>query len=221
VLYDPGVSTPAHPTPANLVVVGHPLSGHLLAGLRDTATPPERFRHLARRLATVLVLEATRELPTAEGTVATPVGSASARVLAQPIVAVPILRAGLGMLEAVTDLLPDVSVGYAGLERDEGTLRPTSYYLKVPDMAGRPVLLLDPMLATGGSAAFARRLLEERGAADIRLVCVVAAPEGVARMHKEHPDVRVYTAALDDGLNAAGYIVPGLGDFGDRLFGTL
>lgn len=220
-LYDRPVSSPANLTPPNLTVVGHPLSGHLLAGLRDAATPPERFRHLARRLATVLVLEATRELPVADGTVSTPIGSAPTRVLAQSIVAVPILRAGLGLLDAVTDLLPDVSVGYAGLERDEGTLRPSSYYLKVPDMAGRPVLLLDPMLATGGSAAFASRLLKERGATDIRLVAVVAAPEGVARMGKEHPDVHVYTAALDDGLNELGYIVPGLGDFGDRLFGTL
>lgn len=207
-------------TPPNLTVVEHPLAGHLLAGLRDAATPPERFRHLARRLATVLVLEATRELPASEREVSTPVAPAPARVLAQSVVAVPILRAGLGLLDAVTDLLPDVSVGYAGLERDEGTLRPSSYYLKVPEMTGRPVLLLDPMLATGGSAAFASRLLKERGATDIRLVCVVAAPEGVARMGKEHPDVRVWTAALDDGLNDVGYIVPGLGDFGDRLFGT-
>ena len=208
-------------THPNLTVVQHPLAGHLLADLRDVRTPPERFRHLARRLSTVLVLEATRELGVTETTVTTPLTTTAAHVLARDIVAVPILRAGLGLLEAVTDLLPDVSVGYAGLERDEGTLRPSSYYLKVPDMAGRPVLLLDPMLATGGSASFACRLLKDRGATDIRLVCVVAAPEGVARLAREHPDVRVFTAALDDGLNEIGYIVPGLGDFGDRLFGTL
>lgn len=206
---------------ANLSVVEHPLAAHLLSGLRDVRTPPEQFRHLARRLATVLVLEATRQLGVIETTVTTPLTTAPAKVLARDVVAVPILRAGLGFLDAVTDLLPDVSVGYAGLERDEGTLRPSSYYLKVPDMAGRPVLLLDPMLATGGSASFACRLLKERGATDVRLVCVVAAPEGVARLEREHPDVRVITAALDDGLNEVGYIVPGLGDFGDRLFGTL
>ena len=208
----------AHP---NLTVVDHPLAGHLLADLRDVRTAPERFRHLARRLATVLVLEATRELTVTETTVDTPLTTAPARVLSRNVVAVPILRAGLGLLDAVTDLLPEVSVGYAGLERDEGTLRPSSYYLKVPDLVGRPVLLLDPMLATGGSAAFACRLLKERGATDIRLVCVVAAPEGVARLDREHPDVRVFTASLDDSLNEIGYIVPGLGDFGDRLFGTL
>lgn len=208
----------AHP---NLTVVDHPLAGHLLADLRDVRTEPERFRHLARRLATVLVLEATRELSVVETTVDTPLTAAPARILSPNVVAVPILRAGLGLLDAVTDLLPDVSVGYAGLERDEGTLRPSSYYLKVPDLVGRPVLLLDPMLATGGSASFACTLLKERGATDIRLVCVVAAPEGVARLDREHPDVRVFTASLDEGLNEIGYIVPGLGDFGDRLFGTL
>lgn len=206
---------------ANLTVVEHPLAAHLLTGLRDVRTPPERFRHLARRLATVLVLEATRGLSLTDTTVTTPLTTAPAKVLTRDVVAVPILRAGLGMLEAVTDLLPDVSVGYAGLERDEGTLRPSSYYLKVPDLVGRPVLVLDPMLATGGSASFACRLLKERGATDVRLVCVVAAPEGVARLEREHADVRVLTAALDDGLNDIGYIVPGLGDFGDRLFGTL
>lgn len=203
-----------------LRLVDHPLAGHLLAGLRDVGTEPERFRHLARRLSTVLVLEATRDLPTRDATVGTPLAEAPARLLAAKVVAVPILRAGLGLLEAVTDLLPDVQVGYAGLERDETTLQPTSYYLKVPPLAGRTVLLLDPMLATGGSAAFAASLLKEQGAEDLRLVCVVAAPEGVKRLADEHPEVAVITAALDDCLNDVGYIVPGLGDFGDRLFGT-
>lgn len=201
-------------------VVDHPLAGHLLAGLRDVTTPPERFRHLARRLSTVLVLEATRSLPVREGTVTTPLRDAPSRLLDRPVVAVPILRAGLSLLEAVTDLFPDVHVGYAGLERDEGTLQPTSYYLKVPPLASASVLLLDPMLATGGSAAFATHLLKERGATDVHLVCVVAAPEGIARLAAAHPDVRVVTAAVDDGLNDRGFILPGLGDFGDRLFGT-
>ncbi len=205
---------------SNLTVVEHPLAGHLVAGLRDVGTQPERFRHLARRLSTVLLLEATRELEVRSAEVNTPLTTAPAQLLARRVVAVPILRAGLGLLEAATDLLPEVSVGYAGLERDESTLQPTSYYLKVPPLEDASVLLLDPMLATGGSAAFATSLLKQRGAASIQLVCVVAAPQGVARMTEEHPDVRVVAAALDDGLNEVGYIVPGLGDFGDRLFGT-
>lgn len=204
----------------SLTVVDHPLAGHLLAGLRDTGTPPERFRHLTRRLATVLVLEATRSLPVRDGSVATPLANAPVRVLDAAVVAVPILRAGLGLLDAVTDLLPDVAVGYAGLERDEATLQPSSYYLNVPPLSGRPVLLLDPMLATGGSAVFAVRMLRERGATDVTLVCVVAAPEGIRRLGDAQPDVRVVTAAVDDHLDERGYIVPGLGDFGDRLFGT-
>jgi len=201
-------------------IIDHPLAGHLLAGLRDVATPPERFRHLARRLSTVLVLEATRDLPVREATVTTPLRDASARLLDRPVVAVPILRAGLGLLEAVTDLFPDVHVGYVGLERDEETLEPTSYYRKIPSFTDASVLLLDPMLATGGSATFATGLLKARGATDIRLVCVVAAPEGIARLAAAHPDVQVVTAALDDGLDDRGFILPGLGDFGDRLFGT-
>lgn len=204
----------------NVTVVDHPLAGHLLADLRERDTPPERFRVLAKRLAAVLVLEATRRLPTIEAEVTTPLRAATVRRLGQAIVAIPILRAGLGLLEAVTDLFPAVRVGYAGLERDEETLRPTSYYLKVPPLEDAAVLLLDPMLATGGSAAFATSLLKERGAGQIQLVCVVAAPEGAGRLAREHPDVHVVTAAVDDGLNDVGYILPGLGDFGDRLFGT-
>jgi uracil phosphoribosyltransferase len=207
-------------TAAQLTVVDHPLAAHLLAGLRDEGPEPERFRHLARRLSTVLALEATRRLPTRDATVTTPLTQAPARYLDAQVVAVPILRAGLGLLEAVTDLLPDVQVGYAGLERDDETLQPNSYYLKVPPLAGHTVLLLDPMLATGGSAAFASALLKKQGADDVRLICVVAAPEGIERLADEHPDVRVITAAVDDRLNEIGYIMPGLGDFGDRLFGT-
>jgi uracil phosphoribosyltransferase len=205
---------------SKLTVVDHPLAGHLLAGLRNLETEPERFRFLTRKLAMVLVLEATRDLATRAATIRTPLAGAGVRLLDGDVVAVPILRAGLGLLEAVTDLLPDVRVGYAGLERDETTLQPTSYYCKVPELPGHTVLLLDPMLATGGSASFATTLLKERGATDVRLVCVVAAPEGVQRLASDHPDVRVITAGLDQGLNDVGYIVPGLGDFGDRLFGT-
>ena len=204
----------------NVTVVDHPLAAHLLTELRDAATEPERFRHVTRRLCTVLALEATRRLATRTGTVTTPLTETVAVRLDRPVVAVPILRAGLGLLETVTDLLPDVRVGYAGLERDETTLEPTSYYLKVPELRDASVLLLDPMLATGGSATFAVNLLKEHGATDIQLLCVVAAPEGAARLAADHPDVHVVTAALDEGLSDVGYIVPGLGDFGDRLFGT-
>lgn len=204
----------------NVTVVDHPLAAHLLTELRDVATEPERFRHLSRRLGTVLALEATRGLATRGESVETPLTTTEGRRLDRPVVAVPILRAGLGLLETVTDLLPDVRVGYAGLERDEATLQPTSYYLKVPELRDASVLLLDPMLATGGSAAFAITLLKEHGATDIQLVCVVASPEGLAHLAQTHPDVRVVTAAIDEGLNEVGYIIPGLGDFGDRLFGT-
>lgn len=204
----------------NVAVVRHPLAGHLLAGLRDERTEPERFRALSHRLATVLVIEATRGLGTAEQTVDTPLASAPAHRIDRNVVAVPVLRAGLGLLEPVTQLLPDVQVGYVGLERDDETLQPTSYYLKVPPLERSTVLLLDPMLATGGSASFASRLLKDRGAGDLQLVCVVAAPEGIARMAADHPEVRVVTAAVDDKLDDSGFIVPGLGDFGDRLFGT-
>jgi uracil phosphoribosyltransferase len=203
-----------------LTVVAHPLAGHLLAGLRDEVTAPERFRSLTERLATVLALEATRGLPTRRATVTTPLQDAEVELLDGNVIAVPILRAGLGLLPAVTRLLPDVQVGYVGLERDEQTLQPSSYYLKVPPLDSRPVLLLDPMLATGGSASFAAQLLRERGATDLTLVCVVAAPEGVERLTTDHPDLRIVTAGLDTHLNHLGYIVPGLGDFGDRLFGT-
>jgi uracil phosphoribosyltransferase len=203
-----------------VTVAPHPLAGHLLADLRDAATEPERYRVLARRLSTVLALEATRDLPTAGAEVATPLRPAAVRRLARRVVAVPILRAGLGLLEAVTDLLPEVGVGYVGLERDEATLQSTAYYSKLPPLEGAAVLLLDPMLATGGSAAFACRLLRDAGAADVTLVCVIAAPEGLERLLGEDPRVRVVTAAVDEGLDPVGYIVPGLGDFGDRLFGT-
>lgn len=204
----------------NVTVVDHPLAAHLLTELRMVGTEPERFRHLSRRLGTVLALEATKGLRTRAEDISTPLGPTQGTVLDRPVVAVPILRAGLGLLETVTDLLPEVRVGYVGLERDESTLQPASYYLKVPVLGDASVLLLDPMLATGGSAAFAVGLLKKHGATDIQLVCVVAAPEGIRRLTDEHPDVGVVTASIDEGLNDVGYIVPGLGDFGDRLFGT-
>ncbi|MGH2673748.1 MAG: uracil phosphoribosyltransferase [Actinomycetota bacterium] len=203
----------------SVTVVDHPLAGHLLTQLRDQDTAPPVFRTLAKRLALALALEAIRDLPTIEVEVQGPLERAKGRVLGD-LVAVPILRAGLGMLEAVTELFPEVAVGYIGLERDEASLRPQSYYRKLPPVAGRHVLVLDPMLATGGSGSAATTAVREGGPASIRFVCVVSAPEGIAKMEADHPDVPIFTAAVDRQLNEHGYILPGLGDFGDRLFGT-
>lgn len=203
-----------------LTVVEHPLAGHLLTQLRDRETPSPVFRTITKRLTDVLVLEATRDLPTEPREVETPLEGMEGSRLAAGIVAVPILRAGLGMLEAVTDLFPGVSVGYIGLERDERTLEPSSYYEKLPPMEGRTALLLDPMLATGGTATRAAGAIKTRSPSAVRMVCIVAAPEGVKTLEEAHPDVQVYTASLDRQLNDVGYILPGLGDFGDRLYDT-
>jgi uracil phosphoribosyltransferase len=204
-----------------LTVVDHPLASHLLTALRDAATSPPVFRALTRRLTLALVLEATRDLPTEPRTVRTPLEETEGSRLVANLVAIPILRAGLGMLEAVTDTFPDVAVGYIGLERDERTLQPTSYYEKLPAIEGKPVLLLDPMLATGGSAVRAAVSIKAGNPSSLRMVCIVAAPEGVRAMREAHPDVDIHAAALDRQLNEHGYILPGLGDFGDRLYGTL
>jgi uracil phosphoribosyltransferase len=203
-----------------LTVVDHPLAAHLLSALRERSTPPPVFRTLTKRLTLALVLEALRDMPTTEVDIETPLESTRGRVVAGDLVAVPILRAGLGMLEAVTELFPEVAVGYVGLERDEASLQPTTYYRKMPPLAGRHVLILDPMLATGGSGAAACAAVTAEGPASTRFVCVVAAPEGLARMERDHPDVPIFAAALDRQLNDRGYILPGLGDMGDRLFGT-
>ena len=203
----------------SVTVVDHALAGHLLAQLRSEDTAPPVFRTLAKRLALTLALEAIRDLPATEIAVRTPLEETTGRVL-DDLVAVPILRAGLGMLEAVTELFPEVAVGYIGLERDEASLEPQSYYRKLPPVQGRHVLVLDPMLATGGSGSAATSAVKEGGPASIRFVCVVAAPEGIRKMEADHPDVPIFTAAIDRQLNERGYIVPGLGDFGDRLFGT-
>jgi uracil phosphoribosyltransferase len=203
----------------SITVVDHALAAHLLAQLREQDTPPPLFRTLAKRLALTLALEAIRDLPTTEVPVRTPLERTTGRLLGE-LVAVPILRAGLGMLEAVTELFPEVAVGYIGLERDEASLQPQSYYRKLPPVRGRHVLVLDPMLATGGSGSAATAAVSEGEPASIRFVCVVAAPEGIARMEADHPDVPIFTAAIDRQLNDQGYILPGLGDFGDRLFGT-
>lgn len=204
-----------------LRVLDHPLAGHLVAHLRDRTTKPATFRTLAHQLTTLLAIEATRDLETEEREIATPLETTRVRVLCrQPLVVVPVLRAGLGMVQPFTDLFPDVSVGYVGLERDHETARARSYYCKLPPVAGRHVFVIDPMLATGGSAAQAIRVVREHGATDVRLVAIVSAPEGVTEVERQHPGTVIHTAALDRGLNDRKYILPGLGDFGDRLYGT-
>ena len=203
-----------------LHVSRHPLVADSLRGLRDATTDPEEFRVLARKAITLLLYEATADLPTRRGKVKTPLADAESVEVESEVVAIPVLRAGLGLLAPVLDLLPRVSVGYIGLERDEQTAVARIYYNKLPRLDGKVPLLLDPMLATGGSAAQALDMIKEAGGRDTRMVCIVAAPEGVKVLEERHPEVDVYTAALDDRLNDRAYIVPGLGDFGDRLFGT-
>jgi len=202
-------------------VLRHPLVEDVLAALRDRHTPSDVFRQLARRVSLLLVAEATRDLPLAERTVETPLEATTVRRLAARVVAVPVLRAGLGMLDGFLELVPQAQVGYFGLERDEATAVARRYYEKVPkDLAGAVVFLLDPMLATGGSAAMAIEGLADLGARGVRLLSIVAAPEGIALFRSAVPDAIVYTAAVDRELNERKFILPGLGDFGDRLFGT-
>lgn len=203
-----------------LHVLDHPLSKHLLAGLRDKETPPDRFRQLARVLTSLLVIEATRGMKSKEAAISTPIEDTTCQVLDQSLAVVPILRAGLGMLEPAVQLFPDVAVGYIGLERHEDTAIAHSYYSKLPNLKSKYTLCLDPMLATGGSAAQAISLIKLHEPARVVMVCVVAAPEGVAKVEESHPDVQIVAAAKDRCLNDRKYIVPGLGDFGDRLYGT-
>jgi uracil phosphoribosyltransferase len=202
-------------------VVRHPLIEDALVRLRDATTPCDEFRRLARRVSLLLAVEATRDLALAETAVTTPLEPTRGLRLAARVVAVPVLRAGLGMLDAFLELVPQAQVGYFGLERNEETAVARRYYEKVPaDLAGAIVFLLDPMLATGGSAAMALEGLAGLGARQARLLSIVAAPEGVAHVSTAMPEAQIYTAAVDRELNARKYILPGLGDFGDRLFGT-
>jgi uracil phosphoribosyltransferase len=214
---------PNHPENPNLHVVRHPLVEHKMSILRDESTSKKGFRELVDELSMLLAYEATSELPLAPVTVRTPLETMEARrVAGKKVTLVPVLRAGLGMVDGVLRLVPSARVGHIGLYRDHSTLEPVHYYFKIPgEPEARQFIILDPMLATGGSASAAVDALKERGAASIRLVCLVAAPEGVRRLEKDHPDVLVITAALDRELNESGYILPGLGDAGDRLFGTL
>lgn len=204
-----------------LRVLAHPLAAHILTHLRDKTTKPATFRTLSYQLSLLLAIDSTSEVETETKAIETPLEPLTGRVLAhQPLVVVPILRAGLGMVQPFTDIFPDVAVGYIGLERDHETAKARSYYCKLPPLAGRHAFVVDPMLATGGSAVQALNIVKEKGAKDVRLVCIVSSPEGVAEVERAHPGTVIHTAALDRGLNARKYILPGLGDFGDRLYGT-
>ena len=203
-------------------VVNHPLIKEKMTHLRDKKTAPRNFRRLLDEIAQLLLFEVTRDLPIREVPVTTPIAETTGYALdISGITVVPILRAGLGFLDAVLDLIPEARVGHIGLTRDEETLEPIKYYCKIPKDKDAEIILIDPMLATGGSAAAALTMLKEEGYKHFRFMCLVSAPEGVELVNREHPDVPIYTAALDDHLNEHGYIVPGLGDAGDRVFGTV
>ena len=203
-------------------IVDHPLIQHKISLLRDRNTGTKEFRDLVSEVAMLLCYEATRDLPTEEVEIETPVAIAKTRVLSgRTLALVPILRAGLGMVDGMLTLLPAAKVGHIGLYRNEETLEPVEYYCKLPsDIAERDVMVLDPMLATGGSAVDAITQIKKRGAKSIKFLAIIAAPEGLERLHTAHPDVDIYVAALDEKLNENGYIIPGLGDAGDRIFGT-
>jgi uracil phosphoribosyltransferase len=215
-------AAPETATVAGLTEVTHPLVQHKLGLLRDVTTTTQQFRQLVNELTLLLTYEATKDLADEAIEIETPLEHMSARRISGKKVAVcPILRAGMGMLDAVLSLIPGARVGFIGLYRNEETLEPVEYYVKLPnDIADRDVILLDPMLATGNSTAAAVARVKEAGATSVRLIALIAAPEGVERIHREHPDVAIVTAAVDRQLNEKGYIVPGLGDAGDRLYGT-
>ena len=206
----------------NLTVLAHPLIRHKLTLLRDRRTPTKDFRDLVAEIAMLMAYEVTKDLPTEPVTLETPLEmTVGAKVAGKKLTLVPILRAGLGMVEGISRLIPSARVGHIGLYRNEETLEPVDYYFKAPSAREqRDFFLLDPMLATGGSAVAACTTLRRAGARSIRFLCIVAAPRGVERMLQSHPDVPIYAAALDRELNAKGYILPGLGDAGDRIFGT-
>ena len=206
----------------HLTAVDHPLVQHKLTLMRDKSTPTAVFRQLLREITQLLLYEITRELPMTRKPIDTPMEEMDALTLSgKKLALVSILRAGNGMLDGALELIPSARVGFVGLYRDEETLQPVQYYFKVPEaMEDRLVIAVDPMLATGNSSAAAIDLLKKSGATDIRFLCLLAAPEGIARMKEAHPDVPIVTAAVDRGLNEKGYIMPGLGDAGDRMFGT-
>ena len=205
----------------NLIVCRHPLLKRDLTALRDRKTKSHSFRAILRRAAILMAYEATEDIRLKRVTVETPLAKTGGYLVADPVILVPILRAGLGLVGGFVEVLPTARVGHIGMYRNEETLQPVDYYLKLPKKISQAdVFVLDPMLATGGSGAAAVSVLKRKGAKKIRFVSLVAAPEGVRRLSREHPDVRIYTCALDKRLNSRGYIVPGLGDAGDRIFGT-
>ena len=203
-------------------VLDHPLLQHKLAILRDKQTSVKEFRELVSEIATLMCYEATRDLPVEQVEIDTPVATAKVnKISGKKMAVVPILRAGLGMVDGIVTLVPSCKVGHIGLYRDPDTLQPVEYYCKMPkDIASREVLIVDPMLATGGSATAAIQFIKNYGCKHVKLMCIIAAPEGVKRIEEDHPDVDVFVAAVDEKLNDHGYIVPGLGDAGDRIFGT-
>jgi uracil phosphoribosyltransferase len=215
------VSTAA-PTKPRVVEVKHPLVQHKLSYLRDASTPTVHFRKLVNEVTLLLTYEATKDLPTELVEVDTPLERASVpRISGKKVAVCPILRAGVGMLDGVLSLISSARVGFIGMYRDEDTLEPVEYYAKLPaDVAERDVILLDPMLATGNSTAAAIKTVKDAGATSVRLIAIIAAPEGVEHITRDHPDVQIVVAAIDRGLNEKGFIVPGLGDAGDRLYGT-
>jgi uracil phosphoribosyltransferase len=203
-------------------LISHPVAQDLLTQLRDAQTPSPLFRQYAQRLSVLIATEAMRDLPTRPVVVDTPLGPADGARIASDVVVVPVLRAGLGMLDAVLSVVPHARVGHIGLQRDEATAVASQYYAKFPSgLDSSVVVLVDPMLATGGSAVASLQLLADRGARRTRLLCIVAAPEGIREVEAAFPDVQIYTPAIDHHLNAHKFIVPGLGDFGDRLYGTM
>ena len=207
---------------SKVVIFDHPLIQHKLSIMRDKHTGVKEFRELLEEISMLMIFEVTRDLETEEVEVETPITKCKCRKLSgRKLAVVPILRAGLGMVDGVINMVPAAKVGHIGLYRDPDTLEPVEYYCKLPsDSTEREIVVVDPMLATGGSASAAIHFIKQRGCNHIRLVNLIAAPEGVARMQADHPDVDIYIAALDERLNEHGYIVPGLGDAGDRLFGT-
>lgn len=205
----------------NVVIFDHPLIQHKLSWLRDRTTSHRPFRALLAQIAGLMVFEVTRSLPTREVDVMTPMETTKGQRLAATITVVPILRAGLCMAEGVLEVMPEARVGHLGMARNEETLKPVVYLKRLPkDLAAGPVLMVDPMLATGGSSSEAVTILKAAGARDVRMICLVAAPEGIKRMGEDHPDLMIYAAAIDERLDERGYIHPGLGDAGDRMYGT-
>ncbi len=214
------IRSPKHP---NLRIFEHPVIQDKLTRIRNKETHPVEFRRLLNEIAGLMIFQMSRSFKTVETPVQTPVEKSTGLRLASPITLVPILRAGVGMTDGVLAMIPEVRVGHIGVYRDEDTKQPVPYYCKLPsDISKGPVLLIDPMLATGGSASYAATILhKEYNCQEIQMMCLVAAPEGVLRMQEEHPYLEIYTASLDRCLNENGYILPGLGDAGDRIFGTL